>query len=186
MKKNTAPHHMTLSQFLLFLVVGGIAVVWLLFFEISPRLRYGDPLYPVNDYDQLKSDLMSNTEILLPEESSLPSGDRVSFSAYESTRKKLDPLRDGYQIGVLGENYAYSIECSPADDPMHRETTPIDIRADYMYHGISVMRSDTDYPQLEFIVGDYYYNVNAWGADIPENALDILLNITDNMLQQAG
>ena len=185
MKQKSDPHQMTLSQFLLFLVIGGFAVIWL-FFTIAPRLRYGDPLYPVDNYVHLRSELISNKEILLPEESVLPSGDHVNFYAYESTRKKLDPVRDGYSIGVLGENYAFSIECSPKNNPIHLDGVPGDICAYYTYNGIPVMRSNTDYPQLEFIVGDYYYNVNAWGSDIPENALDILLNITDNILAQAG
>ena len=38
MKKNTNPHQMTLGQFLLFLIVGGIAVIWLCL-EINIRLH---------------------------------------------------------------------------------------------------------------------------------------------------
>ena len=38
MKKNTDPHQMTLGQFLLFLIVGGIAVIWLCL-EINIRLH---------------------------------------------------------------------------------------------------------------------------------------------------
>lgn len=185
MKQKSDSPRMTLSQFLLFLVIGGVAVIWL-YFTIAPRLRYGDPLYPVDSYVHLKSELTSNSEVFIPEESVIPSGDHISFSVYESTRKKLDPMRDGYSIGVLGNSRAFCVECSPKNDPMHLDGVPGDIRADYTYYGIPVMRSDTDYPQLEFIVGDYYYNINAWGSDIPENALDILLNITDNILQQAG
>ena len=86
MNKKFDPHQMTLSQFLLFLAIGGFAVIWL-FFTIAPRLRYGDPLYPVDNYVHLRSELISNKEILLPEESVLPSGDHVSFYSYESTRK---------------------------------------------------------------------------------------------------
>ena len=185
MKQKFDPHQMTLSQFLLFLVIGGFAVIWL-FFTIAPRLRYGDPLYPVDSYAQLKSELASNSEVLIPEESVIPSGDHISFSAYESTRKKLDPVRDGYSIGVLGENYAFSVECSPKNNPIHLDGVPGDIFAHYTYNGIPVMRSNTDYPQLEFIVGDYYYNVNAWGRALPDNAMDTLYKITDNILEQAG
>ena len=185
MKQKFDPHQMTLSQFLLFLVIGGFAVIWL-FFTIAPRLRYGDPLYPVDNYVHLRSELISNKEILLPEESVLPSGDHVSFYAYESTRKKLDPMRDGYSIGVLGENYAFSIECSPKNNPIHLDGVPNDIRADYICHGTPVMHSDTEYPQLEFLVGEYYYNISAWGSTIPGDALETSLKIADNILLQAG
>ena len=186
MKQKFAPHQMTMSQFLLFLVIGGIAAIWLLVFVIGPRLRYGDPLYPVDNYVHLKSELISNKEILIPEEFVLPSGDHVSFSAYESSRKKLDPKRDGYSIGVLGDNYAFSVECSPANDPIHLDGVPGNIHAEYTINSTPVMRSNTDYPQLEFLVGDYYYNLSAWGSTVPDNALDVLLAITDNIIQQAG
>ena len=185
MKQKFDPHQMTLSQFLLFLVIGGFAVICL-FFTIAPRLRYGDPLYPVDNYVHLRSELISNKEILLPEESVLPSGDHVSFYSYESTRKKLDPVRDGYQIGVLSESLAFSVECSPADAPIHLDGVPDDIRPDYICHGIPVMVSDAGYPQLEFIVEGYYYNVSAWGRALPDNAMDTLYKITDNILEQAG
>ena len=181
MEKN----NMTLRQFLLFLVIGGIAVIWLCL-EIMPRLYYGDPLYRVDSYKAAQTALTSNSQILLPAEDILPAGDHTNFSVYEQSRRKLDLTRDGYHIGVLGEDCAFQVECSPASNPIHLDGVPEEIRADYIYHGIPVMRSNTDYPQLEFIVGDYYYNVNAWGSDIPENALDILLNITDNILAQAG
>ena len=185
MKQKFDPHQMTLSQFLLFLVIGGVAVIWL-YFTIAPRLRYGDPLYPVDSYKAMQTALASNSQILLPSEDILPSGDHISFSVYEQSRRKLDPTRDGYSISVLSDSYAFSVECSPKNNPIHLDGVPGDIFAYCTYNSIPVMRSNTDYPQLEFIVGDYYYNVNARGSDIPENALDILLNITDNILQQAG
>ena len=185
MKKNTDSRQMTLSQFLLFLVLGGMAVIWLCL-ELMPRLRYGDPLYPVDRYEAVQTALVSNSHILLPSEDTLPVGDHTSFSVYEQSRRKFDPTRDGYSISVLGENYAFCVECSPASDPIHLDGVPNDIRTDYIYHDIPVMRSDTGYPQLEFTVQGYYYQLSAWGSALPENALDTLLNITENILRQAG
>ena len=181
MKKND----MNLSQFLLFLVLGGIAVIWLCL-EIMPRLRYGDPLYPVDSYNTMQTALASNSQVLLPSEDILPTGDHTNFSVYEQSRRKLDPTRDGYSIGVLSENYAFQVECSPASAPIHLDGVPGEIRPDYLFYGIPVMRADVDFPQLEFVREDYYYQLTAWGTDIPDNALAILLDIADNILQQAG
>ena len=185
MKQKISPSQLTLSQFLLFLVLGGIAAVWLCL-EIMPRLRYGDPLYPVDSYKAMQTALASNSQVLLPSEDILPSGDHISFSVYEQSRRKLDPTRDGYSIGVLGDSYAFSVECSPKNNPIHLDGVPGNIFADYTFNGIPVMRSNTDYPQLEFIVGDYYYNLNALGSALPDNAPEILREITNNILLQAG
>ena len=181
MKKND----MTLGQFLLFLVIGGIAVIWLCL-EIMPHLYYGDPLYPVDNYEAMQTALASNSHILLPSEDILPARNHMAFSVYEQTRKKLDPVRDGYSISILGDNYAFCVECSPASSPIHLDGVPNDIRADYICHGTPVMHSDTEYPQLEFLVGEYYYNISAWGSTIPGDALETSLKIADNILLQAG
>ena len=183
MKKHNNPYQMTLSQFLLFLVIGGVAMIWL-GFEIGAHLRYGEPLYPVDNYIHLKSELISNTEILIPEEVALPSGDYINFYACESTRRKLDPRRDGYVIGIIEQNLGYSIACSPVSNPIHVDSVPEEIRPDYLFNGIPVMCSDVDFPQLEFVRSGYYYYLTAWGTEIPDDALEILLAVTDNILQQ--
>lgn len=185
MRQKFDPHQMTLSQLLLFLVIGGIAVIWLCL-EIMPRLHYGDPLYPVDNYKAMQTALASNSQVLLPTEDILPTGDHTSFSVYEQSRRKLDLTRDGYSIGVLGDKYAFHVECSPTETPIHLDVVPDAIRADYTYYGVPVMCSDTDYPQLEFLAGAYYYNISAWGSALPDDALETLLKITDNILQQAG
>ena len=185
MNKNTNPGQMTLRQFLLFLIVGGIALIWLCL-EIMPRFYYGDPLYPVENYIHLKSELISNSEIFIPDESVLPSGDHTTFCAYESTRKKLNPMRDGYSIGVLGKNYAFQVECSPASSPLHLDGVPDEIHPDYLFYGIPVMCADGDFPQMEFVVQGYYYQLTAWGTALPKDASDTLLRITENILEQAG
>lgn len=189
MKKKTDPHQMTLSQFLLFLVIGGIAAIWLLF-EVSMRLKTpGDGVYKVNSRFALELHLSGSENIYLPEESLLPKGGIRGYQVVTYSSSKLTRQKDGYTLGADKNNtLLFNIRC----DSRNPEGGPPDpVRADQVLHGVDVqVDAYGDMVHIEFVLEGYRYTLfMPHLADTPtpfEEFIDILLPIADNIIQQAG
>ena len=189
MKQKFDPHQMTLSQFLLFLVIGGIAVIWLCF-EVSLRLKTpGDGAYKVNSRFALELHLSGSENIYLPDESLLPKGDSRGYNVISYSTSKLTRQKDGYTLGADKNNATlFNIRCdskSPEGGP------PNPVRADRVFHGVDV-QVDTygDIVHIEFVLEGYRYTLYMpHMEDTPtpfDEFLEVLWPITENIILQAG
>lgn len=189
MKKNTDPHQMTLGQFLLFLIVGGIAVIWLAF-EVNMRLQVGgENIYKVGSYSALSRSLARTEGLYLPEKADLPDHDGADYFVITTHAYKLTQPKDGYQISLDSE-LDYVILCAGEDNPTFAGDLPL--RADRTLAGTELeLNVHSKSVGVSFLLNGFYYRLTAacpHGQTIsePEEALDTLLNIADHILKQAG
>jgi len=189
MKKQSDPYQVTFRQFFLFLLLGGIAVIWLCF-EVSLRLKTpGDGVYKVNSRFALELHLSGSENIYLPEESLLPKGDSRLYQVVTYSTSKLTRQKDGY---VLGRGKDFSTLCTIRCDSRSPEGGPPDpIRADRILHGVDVqVDAYGDMVHIEFVLDGYRYTLfMPHLEDTPtpsQEFIDILLPIADDIIQQVG
>ena len=191
MKQKFDPHQMTLSQFLLFLVIGGIAVIWLCF-EVSLRLKTpGDGAYKVNSRFALELHLSGSEHIYLPDQSLLPGGDTRHYNVVSYSTSKLTPQKDGYIIGI-GKHQGSAVVCTIRCDSRDPDGNPPGtVRADVVRHGTEIqIDAYGDIVNMEFVLDGHLYTLFMPHLDDTptpfQEFIDILLPIADSIIQQAG
>ena len=191
MRQKFDPHQMTLSQFLLFLVIGGFAVVWLCF-EVSLRLKTpGDGAYKVNNRFALELHLSGSENIYLPDESLLPKGDSRGYNVISYSTSKLTRQKDGYIIGVgkdRGTVTVCTIRCD-SKDPDRNPPSPV--RADQVRNGTDIqIDAYGEMVHIQFVLDGYVYTLfMPHLEDTPtpfDEFTEILLRIADDIIAQAG
>ena len=189
MNKTHDPHQMTLSQFLLFLIISCLAVVWL-GFEIHMRLLVrGENIYKVESYSALSRALSQTEGPLLPEKSALPEHDGAEYYVITTHAYKLTQPKDGYEIRLDSE-LGYVILCAGEDNPTFTDDQPL--RADRTLLGTELeLNAHSKSVDVRFLHNGFNYRLTAAcphgkTLDTPDQALDTLLNTTANILQQAG
>lgn len=186
MEKN----NMTLRQFLLFLVIGGTAVVWLAF-EINMRLQVGgENIYEVRSYSSLSRSLSRTEGPILPEKSFLPTHDDANYFVITTSHYKLTQPKDGYYIALRHPELDYVVRCAREGTPSFADDIPL--RADRTLGDTELeLSADSRSVNVSFLHNGFYYRLVAacpHGEILsdPSGVLDSLLNITENILQQAG
>lgn len=178
----------TRTQLVLFFVIGSL---FALFFgyKFTLWLQPGDGAYLVRSYRTLDFSLSRSENIYLPDPSVLPQGDSSSYDVVTYSTSKLTPQKDGYLIWIKDDAYHYRLFC----DSQARETEPVTaVRADHILDGVDLeLNADSKSVSVQFLFNGYYYHLMTscnHGDTIsdPKESLDTLLNITDNILQQAG
>ena len=186
MKKND----MTLGQFLLFLVASAI-LLFFLGFEIYGHLRVsGEHIYEVRSYSALSRALSQTEGPLLPEKSALPAHDDANYFVITTSHYKLTQPKDGYYISLRDSELDYVIRCAREGMPYFADD--ISPRADRILDGTELeLNTDSKSVNVSFLHNGFYYRLVAacpHGEILsdPSDARDNLLNITENILRQAG
>ena len=186
MEKN----NMTLAQFLTVLVASAI-LLFFLGFEIYGHLRVsGEHIYEVRSYSALSRALSQTEGPLLPEKSALPAHDDANYFVITTSHYKLTQPKDGYYIALHDPELDYVIRCAREGTPPFADDIPL--RSDRTLGNTELeLNADSRSVNVSFLHNGFYYRLVAacpHGEILsdPSGTLDSLLNITENILQQAG
>ena len=186
MEKN----NMTLAQFLTVLVASAI-LLFFLGFEIYGHLHVGgENIYEVRSYSALSRALSQTEGPLLPEKSALPAHDDANYFVITTSHYKLTQPKDGYYISLRDSKLDYVIRCAREGTPPFADDIPL--RSDRTLGNTELeLNADSKSVNVSFLHNGFYYRlvVACPHGEIlsdPSGSLDSLLNITENILQQAG
>ena len=186
MKKNA----MTLGQFFAILIASAI-ILFFLGFEIYGHLHVGgENIYEVRSYSAMSRSLSRTEGPLLPEKSALPAHDDANYFVITTSSYKLTQPKDGYYISLRDSELDYVIRCTREGTPPFADD--ISLRADSTLDGTELeLDTDSKSVNVSFLHNGFYYRLVAAcphreTLSDPSRTLDRLLNITENILQQAG
>ena len=181
---------MTLAQFLTILVASAI-LLFFLGFEIYGHLHVGgENIYEVGSYSSLSRALSRTEGPILPEKSALPNHNDANYFVITTSHYKLTQPKDGYYIALRDPELDYVIRCAREGTPPFADD--ISLRADRTLGNTELeLSADSKSVNVSFLHNGFYYRLVAacpHGEILsdPSDLLDILLNITENILQQAG
>ena len=160
-------------------------------FEIYGHLRVsGEHIYEVGSYSSLSRALSRTEGPLLPEKSALPAHDDANYFVITTSHYKLTQPKDGYYIALHDPELDYVIRCAREGTPPFADN--ISLRADRTLGDTELeLNADSKSVNVSFLHNGFYYRLVAacpYGEILsdPSGTLDSLLNITENILQQAG